>query len=65
MNHAFKIARRRAERVAKTRTPHKKRTHILFCLDALSIGLSINSEIKKNEPTPTKRDLRQHDTKRI
>jgi len=42
MNHAFAIARRRAEQVRAASCPREKRRHILFCLDALRVGLSIN-----------------------
>lgn len=42
MNHAFAIARRRAQRVAEARTHADKRNHILFCLDASRGRASIN-----------------------
>lgn len=42
MNAAFCIARRRAEQVRSASSPRDKRRHILFCLDALRVGLSIN-----------------------
>jgi len=42
MNHAFAIARRRAEQVRSASSQCDKRRHILFCLDALRVGLSIN-----------------------
>jgi len=42
MNHAFAIARRRAEQVRSASSQGDRRRHILFCLDALRVGLSIN-----------------------